>query len=229
MCFKNLVNVALLGAMTLLLSSCGHTVLGANTYGWFSAKVIRDVKVDKLRVRHVRVSSDTCTSGYKEHLEIDGEIGPDSTAAIERLLPQISKCVNTEGVNIVPLVYLNSFGGYLSDGYALGELFREYSVQTVIVDGQVCASSCAIAFLGGKYRRMWRDDSILLFHSPYTTSGIGIDCSDTGQVAGLKKYYRNVLGEKDGDYLLSRTLSYCSSSSGWAIKKDAAELFNITN
>jgi hypothetical protein len=38
-----------------------------------------------------------------------------------------------------------------------------------------------------------------------------------------------MLNETDGNFLYERTMSYCSSSSGWNINKDAAELFEITN
>ena len=86
----------------------------------------------------------------------------------------------------------------MSDGYALGNLFRDYSIQTIVTGGQQCASSCAIAFLGGEFRNMYHDAQPL-FHAPYLTNGIAIDCSDRGQVAGLENYYKSSLGEKDGN------------------------------
>lgn len=214
------------------LSSCSeprHKILGTN-YGW-SAKdnqILLDASIGKLRVRHVRRSEELCVEGYHEHIEIAGEIGPDSTAAIGRLLPKLKRCTNKKnGNNMVNSVFLSSGGGYLSDGYALGNLFKEYKVQTIITGGQSCSSSCAIAFLGGRFRSMFYDAK-LLFHAPYTSNGIAIDCSDTGQVAGLKKYYQNALGQKDGKFLLDRTMSYCSSSSGWTLNSDGAKLFGIT-
>ena len=91
----------------------------------------------------------------------------------------------------------------------------------------MCASSCAIAFLGGKFRTMGFDAE-LLFHAPYISSGIAIDCYDYGQVDELKKYYQANLGYKDGEYLLDRTMSYCSNSSGWTLNADGAKLFGIT-
>ena len=214
------------------LSSCSeprHEILGTN-YGWSAkdSQILLDAAIGKLRVRHVRRSVEFCVEGYHEHLEIEGEIGPDSTAAIGRLLPKLKRCTDKKnGNNIVNSVYLSSGGGYLSDGYALGNLFKQYKVETVITGGQNCSSSCAIAFLGGRFRSMYYDAK-LLFHAPYTSNGIAIDCSDTGQVAGLKKYYQNALGQKDGKFLLDRTMSYCSSSSGWTLNSDGAKLFGIT-
>jgi len=212
-------------------ASCAprHKILGAQDVGFAGGKtqILLDASIDKLRVRHVRRAEKQCVSGYHEHLEIEGQIGPESTEVIARLLPKLATCKKSKGGHFANHVYLSSGGGYLSDGYKLGNLFKRYGVHTVVTKSQVCASSCAIAFLGGKFREM-NYDAQLLFHAPYTRRGIGIDCSDRGQVEGLRKYYLNTLGQKDGSFLLDRTLSYCSSSTGWTINADGAKLFGIT-
>lgn len=227
----NVMKIILFSILTLLLMSCGprHNILGT-TYGWSdpNIKVLLDASVDKLRIRHVRTPSEECKSGYHDHIEMAGEIGPDSTAAVERLLPQLERCEKPTGNGwIVNTAYLSSGGGYLSDGYKLGELFKQYQIETIVTGGQSCASSCAIAFLGGKFRSM-HHDAVLLFHAPYIGNGIAIDCSDRGQVKSLEKYYKNMLGAKNGEFLLDRTLSYCSQSSGWTLNSDGAKLFGIT-
>lgn len=205
-----------------------HNILGS-TNGWNSesVQVHLDAQIGKLRVRHVTIPSKDCTSGRSDHLEISGEIGPDSTASIGRLLPKLAECRNSVGTKIVNRVYLNSGGGRLADGYKLGELFRSRDVQTVVTAGQKCASACAIAFLGGRFRTM-NYDALLSFHAPYLSSGIAIDCSDRGQVEELKNYYVKFLNRSDGEFLFERTMSYCSASSGWDINKDASRLFGIT-
>ena len=224
----------------ILLSSCSdeiprHEILGT-TYGFDDAtgeyNILLDAKIDKLRIRHVRRTSPEsyCVSGFSDHLEIEGTIGPDSTAAVERLLPKLHKCMDknsSDGDWFVNTVYLSSGGGLLADGYAMGRLFKKYEIKTSITGGQQCSSSCAIAFLGGVYRSMYYDAE-LLFHAPYLSNGIAIDCADYGQVDELKKYYRANLGSKDGEYLLDRTMSYCSNSSGWTLNADGAKLFGIT-
>jgi len=220
----------------ILVGNCApppprHEILGT-TYGWNATEqgvqVLLDAQIDELRVRHVRMNNKDCVSGFSEHLEIAGAIGPDSTAAIERLLPQLHKCETVNGQLFSNNVYLSSGGGYLKDGYALGELFRKYEISTIVTGGQQCASSCAIAFLGGKFRNMYYDAQ-LLFHAPYISNGLAIDCRDTGQVADLERYYKNVLGNEDGEFLLDRTMSYCSASTGWTLNADGAKLFGITN
>ena len=226
--------IVLIIIITMLISCAEtkrHEILGTN-YGWDASgiEILLDAQIDELRIRHVRMKDrvKNCNSGYSEHIEIAGIIGPDSTAAVKRLLPKLHKCIyNERGDWFVNVVYLSSGGGFLHDGYEMGKLFRKYGVQTIITGGQECSSSCAIAFLGGKYRGM-EHDSKLMFHAPYLTDGVAINCSDQGQVAGLKNYYQAHLGDKDGLFLLERTMNYCSASSGWTINADAAKLFNIT-
>jgi hypothetical protein len=227
-----------LAVISLCLAGCAspppaerHQILGT-TYGWEkeanNVEVLLDAKINKLLVRHVKLAEPSCVGGFVEHIEISGEIGPDSTEALGRLLPQVKPCTDPNtGKKYSFKVYLSSGGGYLNDGYALGDLFREHQVGTEITGGQKCASSCAIAFLGGKFRQM-SYDAELLFHAPYTTDGIAINCEDTGQVAGLEDYYQTKLGETEGRFLLERTMSYCSVEGGWTLNKDGAKLLGIT-
>ena len=49
-----------------------------------------------------------------------------------------------------------------------------------------------------------------------------IDCSDRGMKQRLRELLCNSVLDEDnsGDYLLKRTMSYCSSSDGWALNAD---------
>jgi len=222
-------SVTLLFLIFFLGGCAGHHSILGTTRGWSKDKVdiLLDAQVGDLRIRHVRRKVEFCTDGSYEHLELDGRIGPDSTAIVGKLLPKMSKCFDSEGTRIVNTVYLSSGGGYLADGYELGELFRKYSIQTVITGGQECASSCAVAFLGGKYRSMWQDAKIL-FHAPYKSGMLAIDCSSRSEMKSLENYYEKNLGSSNGGFLFDRTMSYCSSTSGWTLNADAAKLFGIT-
>jgi len=228
---KKLFFVLILGMLFGCVStpSPRHEILGTN-YGWDAegVQVLLDARVGQLRIRHVRLANDVCVSGIQDHLEIQGAIGPDATEAVDRLLPQLHRCVDSEGTRRANHVFLSSGGGMLSDGYQMGNLFRKYQVATIITGGQQCASSCAIAFLGGSYRSM-EHDALLLFHAPYVQNGVAIDCSDRGQIDELREYYINKLGPTDGQYLYERTMSYCSATSGWTLNAGGAKLFNITN
>ena len=75
--------------------------------------------------------------------------------------------MNDENHIVTPIkVILNSDGGLLDDGYKLGEIFRDEKVKTIIADDTLCASSCAVAFLGGYYRSVATKGQVL-FHAPY--------------------------------------------------------------
>lgn len=70
-------------------------------------------------------------------------------------------------------VYLDSDGGNLMEGMALGRLFHNGKIKTVIEEHKLCASSCALAFLGGVNKNtglIWRTKSSnaeLGFHTFY--------------------------------------------------------------
>jgi hypothetical protein len=216
--------------LPILLASCGHHQILGTTYGWDASKVtvLSDIVVNSLQVRHVRMKDEDCKSGFKEHLELSGPIGPDSSEVVARIFEKIERCQNVTGNGwIVPVVYLNSNGGLLKDGYRLGQTFRKYSAQTYITNKQFCASSCAIAFLGGLYRTM-EGDGKLAFHSPYVRNGSSISCPSKEEAKDLKDYYASFLEPKNSQFLFDRTMAFCSRSQGWEINADAAKLFGIT-
>jgi len=70
------------------------------------------------------------------------------------------------------IVYLNSPGGSLEEGMALGRLFHRSKIRTAVVGkGVVCNSACTTAFLGGRDSETaepWRakgSTAMLGFHS----------------------------------------------------------------
>ena len=67
-------------------------------------------------------------------------------------------------------IYLDSGGGSLYGGIKLGKYFKDHHIKTVIQGDKICASACALAFLGGRdYRgNKWMSStttSKLGFHS----------------------------------------------------------------
>ena len=222
--------------VSMLLAACGtppkphHAILGT-VYGWDASNVtiLSDIAINSLRVRQVRMPNANCKSGFKEHFELSGPIGPDASEVVDRILEKVASCQSVNGnVVIVPMVYLNSNGGLLKDGYRLGQTFRKFSAQTHIANDQFCASSCAIAFLGGKYRNMDVKGK-LAFHSPYVGNGASISCPTKEEAKDLNNYYASFLEPNNSQFLFDRTMAFCSRSEGWEINADAAKLFGITN
>ena len=238
---KNFVRLAVLTAVcwvylsSILIASDKHMILGTNAH-FTSGKyeIISDIKVSGLQIRHVRhLDSNDCAtnSQHDDHIEMSGAINPDTPYIIEKILDRIesspNRCKDKNGVRFAVKVYLNSGGGFMRDGYKLGEVFREQQVRTELTFGSECYSSCATAFLGGKFRKM-ANTSILMFHAPYVyQSRYDIVCSkDDGK---LKAFMQKMLNEADGAYLYDRTMSYCSQVSGWTLNDDAADIFGLLN
>ncbi|MDC0565129.1 hypothetical protein OAO56_02500 [Amylibacter sp.] len=237
MCIKNKAKLFIIKVViTLLLASPvhsqKHTILGTNSeFSIGKYKIISDIEVSDLRVRHVRHTNSTLCAGKsqgRDHIEMSGPINPDTPYIIERLLNKIvssNPCLEkSSGLRYSITVYLNSGGGYMEDGYKLGEVLREKGTKTIIAYNGECYSSCAAAFLGGNFRSMGKE-SKLMFHAPYLTSGYDISCLKNSKK--LKAYFKRMLNDEDGNFLYERTMSYCSRSSGWSLNVDAAELFGL--
>ena len=196
--------------------------------GCSTSQTTRNIQINNLEIREVADPS-KCKTGTHYSLYLNGKINEDTSLVIDRLLSEQTKCINHQGIWIVPAVYLNSNGGYLRDGFKLGETFTKYSVQTVIQSGSVCMSSCSTAFLGGKFRTMF-GSAKLMVHAPYRyVTRNTIECTSSKAASNLKDYYVKKIGTNDGELLFDRTIKYCSTSDGWFLNRDAAKLFNIVN
>ena len=224
-------------------------------------KVLKNIKINELTIRHLRQvkgeKSDICVSGHLDVIDLVGPINQDTADIMERILstpsnrcrikgepPSYSECKEagysgnfceriTKGPNVeFPIeVYMSSGGGLLKSGFELGKILNKYNTGTIIPWHSTCASSCATAFLGGNFRAMSPDSSIL-FHAPYNY-GKGKSSKDNKIVCQtknpeLEKYMIDVLGLKDGKKVYERTMDYCDSRGGWELNPDAALMYNIT-
>ena len=201
-------------------------------------EILEDVQVSDLRIIWSRwqMTSDNyywqyCRGRrYRENINVDGVINSDTSFILENLLRQISQANECSPRKETPrtLVFLNSNGGSVNDGFNIGKLFDKYNVATVVLSGDICASSCAIAFLGGTTRGI---GGRLIFHAPYRYVGSTrqINCNNTAVNAELRSYYRWAIGSENGDRLYDRTMRYCSTDDGWTVNKDAALMYGISN
>lgn len=199
------------------------------------AKVEETYNIDSLQIIHTKWDSEACAVGAMHSFQLKGVIGPDSTFAMTRLLKRNLPCTAADGSTVTPpVIYLNSDGGLLGDGYALGREFRRLGISVAVSAEKYCASSCAVAFLGGK-RRLVADDGLVVFHAPYFAGkkneagsrDISCDVGDTA-LEELRAYYREMTDAEIGDRLFDRTMWYCSAEDGWVVKGgSAAELYGI--
>jgi len=80
-------------------------------------------------------------------------------------------------------IYLKSSGGSLVEGIRLGEYFRANRIKTIVEGNEICASACALAFLGGtdSNGNRWMSStttSRLGFHAFRNADGSNYDDTD---------------------------------------------------
>ena len=92
------------------------------------------------------------------------------------------------------VILLNSPGGSLMAGLRIGEIVRSRNFSTVVLDDDLCASACAIAWLGGR-RRYLAPKARLGFHAAYSNDGGGAAVSGAGNA--LVGAYLDRLGLSD--------------------------------
>jgi hypothetical protein len=123
------------------------------------------------------LTADGATPGW---IVADGDVTPNSAKALRSFIE-----ANRERLESRPTVLLNSPGGSLFGGIALGEAIRDLGLGTRIgrsIPDQrhrstenegagACLSACAFAFLGGKWRAA--ADRTLGVHQHYTTEMLG--------------------------------------------------------
>ena len=148
--------------------------------------VLRDVKVNNLSIKETIVE---CQSGRRHVLYLSGIINEDSTAILRRMLRQASTCVNEYGQKISTMVVLNS----REDIYLMVLKLEDYLPSTkyiLILDIEILVlQSCSTAFLGGKYRTMEKN-ATLMVHSPYVyKSRNTIECQSRIRADNLRRYY----------------------------------------
>jgi len=77
-------------------------------------------------------------------IEVKGKIEMGDAVALQAYIAKLPQ-------KQVTVVYLNSLGGSLEEGMALGRLFHREKIRTAVIGKDVvCSSACSTAFLGGR-------------------------------------------------------------------------------
>jgi hypothetical protein len=141
-----------------------------------------------------------------------GVIEPGDTAKLQRYLAQLLRKRNTG-------IYFSSPGGDLAEGIKLGRLLQAERVKTIVDGYEMCASACALAFLGGVDRsgNRWMSStttSRLGFHAFRNGDGSTTANTDETQaiVAAMLKYGRDVHAPME---IFIRTFGTPASSIYW--------------
>jgi ATP-dependent protease ClpP protease subunit len=181
-----------------------------------------------------RPSPESCDTGNIHRITLTGMIGPDSSYAIEELMKNTTPCSDVSGNILTPVaVQLESGGGLINDGYLLGRTLKKYRATTIIKNDKICASSCAVAFLGGE-KRIVEDKGTVLFHAPYYNRLNALGESDPNcevedsVLSKMQGYFAEMTTPDISKRLFERTMWYCSADNGWTVTGgNAAKLYGI--
>jgi hypothetical protein len=141
-----------------------------------------------------------------------GVIEPGDAAKLQRYLAQLPRKRNRG-------IYFSSPGGDLAEGIKLGRLLQAGRVKTIVDSYEMCASACALAFLGGvdPNGNRWMSStttSRLGFHAFRNGDGSTLANTDETQaiVAAMLQYGQDVHAPMD---IFIRTFGTPASSIYW--------------
>lgn len=120
------------------------------------------------------------------------------------------------------MLLLESPGGLLVDGIALGEQVRAEKLRTVARYG--CASACSLIFLGGVERVLWGSRAAIGFHQPKSLSDK--QCEQFGFSLGvykMKEYLHEVV-PANADRITEIIMHTSCESIEWIYGKRAVDL-----
>lgn len=112
-----------------------------------------------------------CWGGSVWALEFSRHPNSDQMPAVTAILAvgeiadgdvkRLSRYLSTIDARPTTAIYLASPGGSLYEGMRLGLYFKQHRIKTIVEGNQVCASACALAFLGGRDNdgNPWRSSS----------------------------------------------------------------------
>ncbi len=121
------------------------------------------------------------------------------------------------------IVVFNSSGGELNEGLNIGWFLKRHKIGTAVMPNGICASSCALAFLGGrdKYGRKFYilpNDAKLGYHKFYYKNKNYVTKSQyKSDYANLMQYFKSVHAPK---YLIHKMMHTKSYQMFW-VKRDS--------
>lgn len=110
---------------------------------------------------------------------------------------RLARFLSTVPVQKTTAIYLASPGGSLYEGMRLGRYFGRNHIKTVVEGNRICASACALAFLGGRDNagKAWRSSSSnsqLGFHAFASAQSLRDESETQLVVSEVLEYGREV-------------------------------------
>jgi len=125
------------------------------------------------------------------------------------------------------IVVFNSNGGELNEGIKIGKFLKQNRIGSYVKDNGICASSCALAFLGGRAKNGKRFmvlpySSNLGFHSFYYKNGNYVKVTKVQHDLSNLLSYTNYVGAPS--YLVTKMFKTNSHSMYWVNSTDRRAL-----
>ena len=121
-------------------------------------------------------------------ISVEGELKPGDEKVFRSALLTVDD-------DYLPIVFLNSPGGDLNAGIEIGNTIWTNEFVTVVLDDAICASACALAWLGGRPRYV-ELGSAIGFHAPTRVDDPERNPDSVG--SAVTGGYLNQLGFKTG-------------------------------
>ena len=205
-----------------------HTIMGSNfELPNFMLTLQTDTERAAFHVKLFTFKYGECASGNIDYLEFDGAITKETVEAFKPILVEAQGCKTRDGRTLYPFIYLNSTSGDYPEGYALGELFRRFNIETVVTQGQQCRGACAVAFLGGRLRKIQNTGQVVFASTK--GKGIGIECERSNEQVSLRTYLQKVLDSSAADRFYFNLLKFCSQPEGLVIDAGNSASWSVTN
>jgi len=94
---------------------------------------------------------------------LEGDIEDGDSQRLSTLISKVEAAVPKSRVGII---FLESAGGSVNEGIALGRFIRSRQIGTIIGKGEVCASACVLVLAGGVTRMPAGEVVVHSFYSP---------------------------------------------------------------
>jgi hypothetical protein len=125
------------------------------------------------------------------------------------------------------IVVFNSNGGELQEGLNIGKFLKDKHIGSAVRKNGVCASSCALAFLGGRSKnntklRILPHSSKLGFHSFYYKNGNYVRLNKVQNDISNLLSYASYVGAPN--YLMSKMFKTSSKKMYWVNRSDIRAL-----
>ncbi len=140
-------------------------------------------------------------------LRVTGMIEPGDADKLSAALRKIGALTPSKSGAPVATVEFSSIGGSLPDGFEIGMLMRKSGVMAVVRKGDLCMSSCALAFLAGNV------------HGPSSVYPTECNLAIGGEVA-FHNFFLNPNGLREStlvDPVQSRLQGFTDARSGTAL------------